>query len=100
MDHQRHFMSTYFDNDPVLTQEYLKRVASDFTSAEAAFLKRLRNYITHMQLPIAQSQEAYTAQSLRISFILSTAPLLEWDGWNAGTRAWIAGHGDQWPCVK
>jgi hypothetical protein len=99
VDQQRHFMSTYFGDDPVLTQEYLKRVASDFTSAEATFLKRLRNYITHMQLPVARSQEAYTAQSVRISFILSAAPLLEWDGWNVGTRAWIADYGEHVPIV-
>ena len=99
VDQQRNFMSTYFVDDPILTQEYLERVASDFTSAEARFLKRLRNYIAHMQLPVTQSQEAYTAQSVRISFILSAAPLLEWDGWNAGTRAWIADHGEHVPIV-
>lgn len=99
VDQQRHFMSTYLGDDPVLTQEYLKRVASDFSSAEATFLKRLRNYITHMQLPVTQSQEAYSAQSVRISFILSAAPLLEWDGWNSGTRAWIADYGEHVPIV-
>jgi hypothetical protein len=76
------------------------RVASDFTaSAEAAFLKGLRNYIAHRQLPVAQSQEAYTVRSVRISFILPTGPLLEWDGWNANTRAWIAGRGNDIPIV-
>jgi hypothetical protein len=94
VDQQRHFMDSYFGDDPVLMKEYRDRIASDFTSAEATFLKRLRNYIAHMQLPVAQSQEAYTAQSVRISFILSAAPLLEWDGWNADTRAWIVGHGE------
>jgi hypothetical protein len=33
----------------------------------------LRNYIAHRQLPVARSQEAYTAQSVWISFILSAA---------------------------
>jgi hypothetical protein len=99
VDQQRRFMDAYFGDDPVLMQEYRDRIASDFTSAEATFLKRLRNYIAHMQLPVAQSQEAYTAQSIRISFILSTAPLLEWDGWNAVTRAWVASHGEHVPIV-
>lgn len=100
VDQQRHFMSTYFGDDPVLTQEYRNRVASDFVaSAEAEFLKRLRNYITHTQLPVAQSQEAYTAQSVRISFTLLAAPLLEWNDWNAGTKAWIASHGEHVPIV-
>lgn len=99
VDQQRHFMDAYFGDDPVLMQEYRGRIASDFTSADATFLKRLRNYIAHLQLPVAQSQEAFTAQSVRISFILSAAPLLEWDGWNADTRAWIAGHGEHVPIV-
>jgi len=98
VNQQRRFMAAYFSDDPVLMQEYRDRIASDFTaSAEAAFLKGLRNYIAHMQLPVAQSQEAYTARSVRISFILSAAPLLEWDGWNADTRAWIVGHGRDVP---
>ena len=81
VDQQRRFMTAYFGDDPVLMQEYRNRVASDFTaSAEAAFLKGLRNYIAHRQLPVAQSQEAYTAQSVQITFILTAAPLLEWDG--------------------
>jgi hypothetical protein len=99
VDQQRRFMDSYFGDDPVLMQEYRDRIASDFSSAEATFLKRLRNYIAHMQLPVAQSQEAYAPQSVRISFILSAAPLLEWDGWNADTRAWIADHGEHVPIV-
>jgi hypothetical protein len=100
VDQQRRFMDVYFGEDPALTQEYRGRVASDFgASAEAAFLKGLRNYITHRQLPVAESQEAYSAQSVQISFTLLTEPLLEWDSWNAGTRAWIAGHGRSVPIV-
>jgi hypothetical protein len=100
VDQHRRFITSYFGDDPILMQEYRDRVASDFTAnAEAAFLKGLRNYIAHRQLPVAQSQEAYTARSVRISFILPTDPLLEWDGWNAGTRAWIAGRGSDVPIV-
>jgi hypothetical protein len=99
VDQQRRFMDSYFGDDPVLMKEYRDRIASNFNSAEATFLKRLRNHIAHMQLPVARSQEAYSAQSVRISFILSAAPLLEWDGWNASTRAWIVGHGEHVPIV-
>jgi hypothetical protein len=49
VDQQRRFMTAYFADDPVLIQEYRDRVASDFTaSAEASFLKGLRNYIAHV----------------------------------------------------
>jgi len=100
VDQQRRFITSYFGDDPILMQEYRDRVASHFTaSAEAAFLKGLRNYIAHRQLPVAQSQEAYTARSVRISFILPADPLLEWDGWNASTRAWIADHRSDVPIV-
>jgi hypothetical protein len=100
VDQQRHFMTSHFGDDPVLMQEYRDRVASDFVaSAEAAFLKGLRNYIAHRQLPVAQSQEIHTVRSVRITFILPVEPLLEWDGWNADTRAWIAGRESGVPIV-
>jgi hypothetical protein len=100
VDQQRRFIAAYFGDDPALAQEYRDRVASDFTAnAEAAFLKGLRNYIAHTQLPVAQSQEAYTTQSIRISFILSAAPLLQWDGWNRSTRTWITSHGSDVPII-
>jgi hypothetical protein len=34
-----------------------------------------------------------------IAFILTADPLLEWDGWNVGTKAWIADHGTYIPIV-
>jgi hypothetical protein len=38
-------------------KEYGERIASAFAvSPDAAFLKGLRNYITHTQLPVAQSK--------------------------------------------
>jgi hypothetical protein len=100
VDQQRRFMEVRFGDDPVLTREYLERVATDFKATAAAeFLKRLRNYIAHRQLPVAQSQESYGQQSFRVSFILPTEPLLAWDGWNGATRAWIASHGKAVPIV-
>jgi hypothetical protein len=93
VDQQRRFIGKFFADDPDLTKDYLDRVAAFTASPEAVFMKGLRNYMTHMQLPAAQSQQEYTATSLRITFVLPSAPLLEWDGWNADTRAWIAGQG-------
>ena len=99
VDHQRRFMTVHFGDDPVLTKEYRDRFASDFkASAQAEFLKELRNYIAHRQLPVAASQGAYTARSVQIAFVLTAAPLLEWDRWNADTRVWIVGHGMKASC--
>jgi hypothetical protein len=76
-------------------KEYGERIASSFAvSQEAAFLKGLRNYITHTQLPVAQSRQRFGRESLSITFILPTKPLLSWDGWNSRMRAWIVGQGE------
>jgi hypothetical protein len=71
VDQQRHFMEKYFEDDSLLMKEYGERIASLFTvSQEAAFLKGLRNYITHRQLPVAQSRQTFGHESFSITFIL------------------------------
>jgi hypothetical protein len=55
-------------------------------------LKGLRNYITHRQLPVAQSKETFGRGSFSVTFILPSEPLLAWDGWNSSVRAWIIGQ--------
>jgi hypothetical protein len=100
VDQQRRFMSKHFSDDPVLTTEYSEKVTSLFTpSLEAAFLKGLRNYITHLQLPVHQSKHTFTQQSFEITFILPGKPLLTWDGWNSSLRAWITSQGEAVPIV-
>jgi len=100
VDQQRRFMNKHFNEDPVLTTEYHERIASSFTpSPEAAFLKGLRNYITHRQLPVHQSRQTFGRQSFEITFILPGKPLRTWDGWNSSVRAWIAGQGEAVPIV-
>lgn len=100
VDQQRRFMNKHFNDDPVLTTEYRERIASSFTiSPEAAFLKGLRNYITHCQLPVHQSKQTFGQQSFEITFILPGKPLLTWDGWNSSVRAWIVRQGEAVPIV-
>lgn len=95
VDQQRRFMEKYFQDDPVLRKEYDERIVSAFAvSPEAAFLKGLRNYITHHQLPVAQTKETIGRGSFSITFILPGKPLLIWDGWNRSVRAWIVGQGE------
>lgn len=101
VDQQRRFMNKHFNDDPVLTTEYRKRIGSSFTpNPQAAFLKGLRNYITHCQLPVHQSKQTFGQQSFEITFILPGKPLLTWDGWNSTVRAWIAGQGEAVPIVN
>lgn len=95
VDQQRRFMEKNFQDDPVLTREYRERIASVFaTSAEAAFLKGLRNYIAHTQLPVAQSRQTFGSGPFEVTFTLPGEPLLTWDGWNSSMRAWIAAQGE------
>ncbi len=95
VDQQRRFMEKYFQDDSVLMKKYGERIASAFAvSPEAAFLKGLRNYITHTQLPVAQSRQTLGRESFSVTFILPSKPLLTWDGWNSSMRAWIVGQGE------
>jgi hypothetical protein len=95
VDQQRSFMAKHFADDSALTKEYGERIASTFlASPEAAFLKGLRNYITHAQLPVAQSRMSLGRESYSVTFILPSKPLLTWDGWNSSMKAWIGGQGE------
>jgi hypothetical protein len=95
VDQQRRFMEKYFQDDPDLTMEYRERIASAFTaSAEAAFLKGLRNYIAHTQLPVAQSRQTFGSESFEVTFTLPVKPLLTWDSWNSSTRTWLVDQGE------
>lgn len=94
IDQQRAFMEKYFSDDVELTREYRENVASAFIGdLPVTFLKDLRNHITHHQLPVAQSQQTITNQSISITFILPSAPLLEWK-WSSGVKEWIASCGE------
>lgn len=94
VDQQRRFMEKRFQDDQVLVDEYGGKIASLFKGdPHAEFLKGLRNYITHTQLPVAQSNQTFGHGSCEITFTLPGEPLLEWKGWNGAQRAWIAGQG-------
>ncbi|MFJ4829450.1 hypothetical protein ACIP79_05915 [Streptomyces sp. NPDC088747] len=95
VDQQRRFMGKYLHDDLVLMSEYSEKVVSLFKDdPQAGFLKGLRNYITHMQLPVAQSRQTFGLDAIDITFTLPGDPLLEWRGWNGIQRTWIAGQGD------
>ncbi|MCX4972410.1 hypothetical protein [Streptomyces sp. NBC_00620] len=95
VDQQRRFMEKHFHDDLALMSEYGGRIASLFKGdPQADFLKGLRNYITHTQLPVAQSKQTFGRESFEITFTLPGEPLLEWKGWNGVQRTWIAGQGD------
>ncbi|MDX3613057.1 hypothetical protein [Streptomyces europaeiscabiei] len=95
VDQQRCFMEEHFQGDPALMNEYRSKVTSMFKDdVEAKFLKGLRNYITHAQLPVAQSRQTFGQGSFEITFTLPAEPLLAWSRWSGELRTWIAGQGD------
>ena len=100
VDQQRAFMERYLGDDAALMKEYRDRVASAFMGDPVTtFLKGLRNYITHHQLPAAQTRQTLGGESFSITFILPCEPLLRWDKWSSDTRRWIDGCGEAVPIV-
>lgn len=91
---ERAFMKKHFSDDTELTGDYDDKVASAFIGDRGVtFLQDLRNHITHHQLPVAQSRQTLSAQSISITLILPCAPLLEWD-WSSGVKEWLASCGE------
>lgn len=93
VDHQRAFMEKHFADDPLLA-EYEARTGTFKTDLSAVFLKGLRNYIAHRQLPVAQSRQTFTGNIIAITFVLPSAPLLEWDRWPGVVREWMKAAGE------
>lgn len=95
IDHHRAFMRRHFNQDAILIGEYNERVKSDFgVYAPAVFLQDLRNYLTHYQLPVAQSSLTIVPnQSFSVTFILVRQSLEDWEGWKADAKAWLSAQG-------
>lgn len=100
IDQQRVFMKKHFSDDISFTREYRNKVESAFMGdSVATFLKELRNHITHHQLPVAQSRESLAVESFSVTFVLPSAPLIEWE-WSSGTRRWITNYGESVPIIE
>jgi hypothetical protein len=93
IDQERAFVNKHFSDDTELVEEYRTRIEAFSTDVPSKFLKDLRNQITHHQLPVAQSHQTISSESISITFILPCAPLLEWD-WSSGVREWLANQGN------
>ncbi|WP_224278643.1 hypothetical protein [Streptomyces sp. LS1784] len=102
VDQQRVFIKKHFEDRPQVQAEYVKRVAEVFhNDPNATFLKDLRNYITHQQLPVAQSRQDWSPTSFSVTFQLPTAPLLQSSkSWSNGVREWLGQLEDGVPIVE
>jgi hypothetical protein len=89
-------MTKYIGADDDLMRAYEARVRAVFVAdPSSCFLKDLRNLITHRMLPIAQSKQSFTRATFEVTFVLPTAPLLEWTKWSSPVRRWLSDGGDQ-----
>src|SRR5258708_37746018 len=95
--HQRTFMRHQFEaQEPGIPRKYLERIAEDFppTDVEVAFLKRLRNLLTHNQLPRSLINMSGDPPNFKIAIVMPTEPLLSWEWDNRTTAEWIKDHTD------
>lgn len=66
------------------------------STARARFVQDLRNYTLHRRLPNPIGRLSMERdQPARSRVLLSTAELLEWDGWSAGARGFLQTAGDE-----
>ncbi|MGW2796007.1 hypothetical protein [Streptomyces sp. NPDC001269] len=102
VDQQRVFIKKHFEDRPQVQAEYAEKVTELFHDApNAAFLKDLRNYIAHQQLPVAQSLQEWSPTSFSVTFQLPIAPLLQTSkSWNKGVREWLGQLGEGVPIVE
>lgn len=98
IEHTRQFMRQYYADTPV-QEAYDDRVKADFASEPVAkFVQDLRNYMLHKGLPASQmfiefrsaENEAGRGDELKTGVRYESAALLDWDGWTAPARAYIA----------
>jgi len=94
IDQQRAFMRRNFRENAPLSTEYATRVTAEFGFAEGDFLRDLRNYLTHHRLPVTQSQQTFTQETMAVSFGLLPDPLKEWDRWKPTSRTWLSAQYD------
>ncbi|MEC3974874.1 hypothetical protein [Amycolatopsis sp. H20-H5] len=90
VDHQRRFMEKHFAADIEFTKAYKDNVAATFNGdMQAVFLKGLRNYMAHRDLPVGQSSSTMSATVYEIKLVLPCEPLLRWERWNSDAKSWI-----------
>lgn len=98
VDHVRRLTDYYAEDAPELVKEFARRNDEVFAMDEAAFLRRLRNYLLHYGVPpIVQTQSlsmiegGMTGHSIK----LSAAYLLRWDGWSGQAKDYLAKFADR-----
>jgi hypothetical protein len=102
VDHTRNFVREHYDGT-ALKRDYDDRVKANLASVPAVrFVQDLRNYMLHRTLPQSQMFIEFDSRpessggqpTLETGVRYQTSALLEWDGWTAPARAYIAAAGE------
>jgi hypothetical protein len=83
------------DNEK-FNKRYSEQLEASDLSDKVTFLKDLRNYTQHYKLPFVTATLSYQATDIESgegeieqTLSLNQEPLLEWDGWNSDSRAYL-----------
>ena len=90
-------MSHQFEvQEPDIHRQYLDRVAGDFPSkdVEVVFLKRLRNLLTHNQLPKSLMNISLGPPQFSMTILMPIDPLLSWQWDSRAIAQWITNQSD------
>lgn len=89
IDHTRRLFNDYKGSE--LAREFETRKQVVAASAPAAFVRDLRNYTTHRELPFIGHTVSFgeQMQSVATEIELSAQELLKWDGWKQQSREFL-----------
>jgi len=95
VDHTRVLHTKYYKKEN-LFPDYQKQVDAVFANnTEATFLQDLRNYIVHYRTPVIKNRlSSRQGEGLKARVLLGTEELLEYDGWKASSKKYLANSGD------
>lgn len=92
VDHTRRLTAYYGEDAPALVAEFERRNDEVFAMDEAAFLRKLRNYLLHYGVPpivqtqrLSMSEGGMTGHAIK----LGAPHLLKWDGWSAQAKTYL-----------
>ena len=93
VDHTRNLVNGYAGSPFAVEYEMRKNVLIDKPVVD--FVKRLRNYLLHSQLPVVRSSMSmdFVRSAFTSGISAYTSHLLMWEEWTAGSRTYIESKG-------
>lgn len=104
VDHSRPLLNFYKDDAPAVLSEYGERNTVIRQMPQTAFLRDLRNYLLHVEVPpIVQTLSLQMAEGSVVgqpgatghTIKLNAQYLLRWDNWSARSKAYLSSFGDR-----